>query len=181
MLAPLAKFLFPNKLRVHFLKHDLQTCHILVHLISQHAVYVTHVFCASCSITSVRPWNTIPPKASDASILCLSPSSSPPAATSVCFSLVFPNVNSLEGYRGEEQIPEIFPSPVREAALSLWSCNKTHQRWAGDKARTRDILAGMHLAHMPHEFTSPTCLRSNISGRSYFQRKHAFPYILKTC
>lgn len=129
-------------------------CHMLFHLIPQHAVNVTHVLCALCSITCVRAWNAIPPKASDPSILCLPPSSSPPAAISVCFSLVFPNVNSLEGYRGAEWIPEIFPSPVREAALSLWSYNKTHQRWAGDKGRTRDILAGMHLAHMPHEFTS---------------------------
>lgn len=124
-------------------------CHMHVHLIFWYAVNVSRVFCASCSITCVRPWNAITPKASNSSILLLPPSSSPPAATSVCFSLVFPNVNSLEGYRGAERIPDIFPSPVREAALSLWSCNKTHQRWAGDKGRTRDIFASVDLTHMP--------------------------------
>ncbi len=121
-------------------------CHMPVHLISWYAVNVCCVFCASCSITCVRPWNAITPKASDSSILCLPPSSSPPSATSVCFSLVFPNVNSLEGYRGVERIPDIFPSPLREATLSLWSCNKTQMsRRQGEKER----YLSRHVPH-PH-------------------------------
>ncbi len=110
-----------------------------------YAVNVSRVFCASCSITRVRPRNAITHKASDSSILCLPPSSSPTPLPLLFFSCLskrkqFGGLSRCgadswhfsQPCQGSSTVPVVMQQNTPEMSR-----------------RKRDILASVCLTHMP--------------------------------